>query len=75
MAYISSVTPAQTLPSDLLLDPSAPEFRSTHLKVASTVRLHKLATIHASGLARYLGAIDNATLNTVAAKLTQLLML
>ena len=31
VAYISSVIPAQLLPSDVLLDPSQPEFRSTGL--------------------------------------------
>ena len=47
-AYISSVIPSQLLPSDMLLDPSLPQFRSTHLKTTSALRLHKLATIHAS---------------------------
>jgi len=75
VAYISSVTPIQALPSDLFLDPSTPEFQSTHLKVASTLRLHKLATIHASSLARYLGILDRAVLTTVARKLKQLLSL
>jgi len=31
VAYISSVIPTQFLPWDILLDPSKPEFRSTHL--------------------------------------------
>lgn len=75
VAYISSVTPTQALPSDLFLDPNAAEFRSTHLKVPSTLRLHKLATIHSSSLARYLGAIGPTTLATVASKLRQLLTL
>jgi mRNA interferase MazF len=57
VAYISSVIPAKPLPSDLLVDPGKPEFRSTHLKTVSAMRLHKLATIHATSLARYLGAI------------------
>jgi mRNA-degrading endonuclease toxin of MazEF toxin-antitoxin module len=75
VAYISSVNPTNTLPSDLFFDPSMPEFRSTHLKVPSTLRLHKLATIHSSSLARYLGTIDSATLAIVASKLKQLLAL
>lgn len=50
VAYISSVTPAQVLQSELFFNPSMPEFRSTHLKVASILRLHKLATIHSSSL-------------------------
>jgi mRNA interferase MazF len=40
VAYISSVVPTQLLPSDILLDPNKPEFRGTHLKVISTLRLH-----------------------------------
>ena len=32
-AYISSVVPAQTLPSDMIIDPGKPEFKSTHLVV------------------------------------------
>jgi len=75
VAYISSVIPAQPLPADLLLDPARPEHRSTHLKTSSVVRLHKLATIHVSSLARYLGAIDASTRSAVADKLRDLLNL
>ena len=42
VAYISSVLPAQPLPSDLIVDPSTPEFRGSNLKVPSALRLHKL---------------------------------
>ena len=73
VAYISSVIPTQLLPSDVLLDPGTDEFRPTHLMTASVVRLHKLATIHASSLARYLGAVDTATSNIMATKLRALL--
>jgi len=75
VAYISSVMPAQLLPSDMVLDPTKPEFRSTRLKGASVLRLHKLATIHCSSLARYLGAIDAAISEVVGSKLKQLLTL
>src|ERR1700694_6145849 len=57
VAYISSVMPTQPLPSDLVIDPSKPEFRSTHLKTISALRLHKLATIPSSSLARFLGLL------------------
>ena len=33
VAYISSVMPVQLLLSDLVIDPSKPEFRSTYLKM------------------------------------------
>lgn len=73
VAYISSVIPTQLLPSDVLLDPSKPEFRSTHLKTLSALRMHKLATIHCSSLARYLGSVDPSTQTTVANMLRDLL--
>jgi mRNA interferase MazF len=69
VAYISSVIPAQLLPSDLVVDPMLPECRSSHLKVISTVRLHKLATIHCSSLARRLGHLEVAHRTSIATKL------
>ena len=70
-----SVIPRQLLPSDLVLDPASPEFRSTNLKTLSTLRLHKLATIHTSSLVRYLGVVDGPTFNISAKKLTVFLAL
>src|SRR5713226_2605246 len=75
VAYISSVVPGQLLPSDLIVDPAKPEFQNTHLKVVSALRLHKLATIHCSSLARHLGALDSAQQILVAAKLREVLRL
>ena len=75
VAYISSVIPTQPLPSDVFLDPSKPEFQSTHLKTLSTLRLHKLATIHCSSVARYLGTLDPSAQGPVASKLRDLLNL
>jgi|SRR5208337_1303739 len=75
VAYISSVAPTRPLPSDLLLDPTVPGFRSTNLKTSSTLRLHKLATIHCSSLARYLGVVDTQIQSIVASKLRDLLQL
>jgi mRNA interferase MazF len=72
VAYISSVIPNQPLPSDMLLDPNTPEFRATHLKVPSALRLHKLATIHCASLARYLGALNAPRRTEVLTKLRQL---
>src|SRR5881396_821192 len=68
VAYISSVVPTQFLPSDVLLDPSKPEFRNTHLKTPSTLRLHKLATIHSSSIVRYLGNLDPPVNTIVSTK-------
>jgi len=69
VSYISSVIPSRLLPSDLVLDPVRPQFRSTNLKIISAVRLHKLATIHTSSLVRYLGVVDVSTFQIVAKKL------
>ena len=73
VAYISSVLPAQPLPSDLILDIATPEFQGTHLKVTSALRLHKLATIHCSSLTRHLGALESPQYPIVAEKLRGLL--
>jgi mRNA interferase MazF len=73
VAYISSVLPMALMPSDLVLDPARPEFRHTNLKTASVLRLHKLATIHGSMIARHLGDLPNAQKPAVAAKLRDLL--
>ena len=75
VAYISSVVPAQPLLSDILLDPSKSEFRSTNLKASSALRLHKLATIHCSSLARFLGVLNAASYAVVVSKLKDLLRL
>jgi mRNA-degrading endonuclease toxin of MazEF toxin-antitoxin module len=75
VAYISSVIPPASLPSDVLVDPSLPEHASTHLKAISVVRLHKLATIHGRTVMRRLGRIGPGTAADVAAKLRALLSL
>lgn len=73
VAYIPSVLPQQPLASDLFLDPAQPAFRTTNLKVPSALRLHKLATIHASSLARHLGVLESDQWRVVATKLKTLL--
>lgn len=73
VAYISSVLPAQPLPSDFIVDPATTEFQGTHLKVRSALRLHKLATIHCSSLSRHLGRLESAQHAIVAGKLRALL--
>jgi mRNA interferase MazF len=73
VAYITSVIPATTLPTDVALDPSLPEHAATGLKTASLLRLHKVATIHESDLARYLGTVSPATWSAVETKLRLLL--
>jgi mRNA interferase MazF len=73
VAYISSVVPEHQLPSDLIVDPARPEFQGTHLKVVSAVRLHKLATLHCTGLVRFLGRLEVQHGTVIASKLRALL--
>ena len=47
----------------------------SYLKTPSALRLHKLATIHCSSLARYLGVVAGQTKSVVASKLKELLQL
>lgn len=75
VAYITSVVPASSLPTDILLDPSQPESRGTNLKTASILRLHKLATIHHSDLVRLLGGLSPTVWQEVEIKLRLLLKL
>lgn len=75
VAYISSVVPPALLPTDLLIEPRQPAFASTRLKTNSVLRLHKLATIHARSLARFLGRMPPTSLNDVRAKLRAMLNL
>jgi mRNA-degrading endonuclease toxin of MazEF toxin-antitoxin module len=75
VAYISAVSPASLLPSDLVLDPTLAEHASTNLKTASVLRLHKLATIHARNVVRRLGVLSADTAAEVDEKLRTLLQL
>jgi len=75
VAYISSVIPVLPLPSDLTLDPSQAEYRSTNLKTTSVLRLHKLATIHGRSMMRRLGALSPSARVVVDEKLKLLLKL
>jgi mRNA-degrading endonuclease toxin of MazEF toxin-antitoxin module len=52
----------------------SPYLQSTNLKTASVLQLHKLATIHASMIARHLGTLPQSQKTTVAAKLHDLLV-
>src|SRR5262245_51253069 len=58
VAYISSVLPSDSLPTDLVMDPKTPEFISTKLKATSVLRVHKLSTIHGRDAVRLLGQLS-----------------
>ena len=73
VAYISSVLPPSTLPSDIVLDPAQAEHAGTNLKTVSVLRLHKLATIHRRSLVRYLGMLSSSAWTDVTSNLRVLL--
>ena len=73
VAYISSVVPIRLLPSDLAIDPTMSEYAGSGLKSFSVLRLHKLATIHVSGVVRYLGQMERSGNVVIADKLTAVL--
>ncbi|MBL8799117.1 MAG: type II toxin-antitoxin system PemK/MazF family toxin [Planctomycetia bacterium] len=75
VGYITSVVPATLLPTDVVLDPTQPECQAANLKTVSTLRLHKLATIHQTDLVRSLGVLSSAVWQEVEIKLRLLLQL
>lgn len=75
VAYITSVVPRSPVSTDLILDPTDPEHATTNLRVASALRLHKLATIHLASVTRYLGRISPSTEAEVANRLRAMLCL
>lgn len=72
IAYVSSVAPAVALASDLVLDPTDPDFRRTGLQVRSVVRLHRLATVRTQLFIRTLGELSGRQLQQVEARLGRL---
>jgi mRNA interferase MazF len=75
VAYVTSIIPAPLLPTDIVLDPTDPIHAGVKLKQISVVRLHKLATIHRSDFARFVGKIPPPTWSDVETKLRLLLNL
>jgi mRNA interferase MazF len=69
LAFVSSVIPAPLLPTDLLLDPSHPDFLQTGLRVRSVLRLHRLMTVTTAIVRRDLGDLSARQLGDVEARL------
>jgi mRNA interferase MazF len=75
VAYVTSIVPNPLLPTDIVIDPADPEHAGTKLKQVSVVRLHKLATLHKSDFARFVGKVSAKTWADVENKLRFLLNL
>ncbi|TMK24344.1 MAG: type II toxin-antitoxin system PemK/MazF family toxin [Actinobacteria bacterium] len=65
MAFISSRAGIATTAAELAIAPQDPEFAATGLRVASRVRLNKVATLHRSLVRRRLGHIGPRTRRAV----------
>ncbi len=55
LAFITSRVTDESLPTDLALDASDPDFPSTGLRVSSTLQLHRLMTATTALIRRELG--------------------
>ena len=58
VAFISSVVPSPLTSTDVLLDPSDPDFAVTGLRVRSVIRLHRLMTVSTAVIRRELGELS-----------------
>ena len=75
LAFISSVVPARPLPTDLVVDPSHPNFRETGLKVPSIVKCDKLATVQRRIILGELGQLSPTLLRELDQRLRHALNL
>jgi mRNA interferase MazF len=69
LAFVSSVVPAHTLPTYLLLFPSHADFGASGLKVPSVVKCDKLATVDRGVILGELGALSASLLQEVDRRL------
>ena len=65
VAFISSVVPSVPESSDVVLQPSSISFATTGLKVASVIRLRKIATLEQALVTRLLGRLNQDLLTAV----------
>ena len=57
LAFITSVVPTVLEATDVVLDPGAPDFGRTGLRVRSALRLHRVVTVSATIIQRQLGVL------------------
>lgn len=74
-AFITSQTSVDRLDTDVILQPAHPAFVATGLRVASTIRLHRLMTATTGLIRRELGTLSTGTQEEIAQKLRKLFAL
>ncbi len=67
--FISSVTPSNPLPTDVVLETGHPSFSKTGLKCHSVIRTHKFTVLHKSLIYRILGETDDVLMPRIESKL------
>jgi len=72
LAFISSQTPQNLGPTDMVLHPNQSDFRKTGLRVASVLRLHRMVTLTTNLIQRELGELSLALQQEMDQKLTVL---
>lgn len=75
LAFVTSQVEARPLSSDLVLDPHDPDFAQTGLRLASTVRLHRLLTVPTHFIRREMGQLSAAHVAAVESRLRRLFAL
>ena len=75
LAFITSKIPSDLLETDFVLDSAGADFSSTGLRVASTLRLHRLMTLTTALIVRELGSISSEIQSKIDDKLHKLFKL
>ncbi len=75
LAFISSLVPPRPLPTDLVVNPSHPNFRETGRKVPSIVKCDKLATVQRRVILGELGQLSATLLRELDQRLRHALNL
>jgi len=58
LAFVTSQTKHEPLPTDLMLDSTHRSFAATGLRVSSTIRVHRLLVLRKTSIHRELGIIS-----------------
>lgn len=75
LAFVSSRSPDELLPTDLRLEPGLQDFASTGLRMPSVLRLHRLLTVPTSVIRRELGVLPSSLQTEVDGRLRRLFRL
>jgi len=68
-AFVTTIIPDKTLPTDLIVQTNDPDFAATGLNEMSMIRAHKLTLLHRSLVQRHLGVMSKALLDQLNQRL------